>query len=133
VVARHHENATSRDGESREQHAPKQKKLVENRWITQARLVYAAAQMSRVIINAVATRRISEGKDIHLCRDFSHFRILWKSRKGFESRFAVRAMPEMANDPVIQEFGLMGSNDLVAAPNALDPKHEHRASLLHRA
>jgi hypothetical protein len=40
-------------------------------------------------------------------------------------------MPKMTNDPVIQEFGLMGCNDFVVASNTLDAKQGHRAWFFH--
>src|ERR1700722_20443387 len=72
-----------------------------------------------------ALRSVQRGKNIHTHHYVSYgLRFLRKSRKGFESRFAVRAMPEMANDLVIQEFCPLRGNNLVVAPNALYAKHE---------
>jgi hypothetical protein len=48
-------------------------------------------------------------------------------------RFAVRAMPEMANDLVIQEFCRIRGNDFVVASNTAHSEHEHALSVLHRA
>jgi hypothetical protein len=42
-----------------------------------------------------------------------------KSRERFEASMAFRAMPNMSNDLIIQVCGTLGSNQFVAAPNAI--------------
>ena len=63
---------------------------------------------------------------------FHCFRIGRKSWKRFEQRLGARAVPEVADDHVIQEFSPVRCNDLMAAPNTLNSEHEHRTSFLHR-
>ena len=55
--------------------------------------------------------------------------ILGKSRKGFEPRLTSWAMPEMANNLIIQKFGSVRCNDFMIAPNTVDSEH---VSLIHR-
>jgi hypothetical protein len=72
-------------------------------------------------------------QNIHLRGDFSYrFRMRWKPGKGLKSRLASWAVPKMANDLIVHEFRFTGSDNLVIAPNTLDPEHKHGASLLHR-
>ena len=92
-----------------------------------ARAAYLIAAKPNRCQASPALRSVQRGKNIHTHHYFSYgLRFLRKSR--FESRVAARAMPEMANDLVIQEFCPMRGNNLVVAPNALYAKHEHRAS-----
>jgi hypothetical protein len=66
-------------------------------------------------------------------RDFSYgLRIGRKSWKGLEHCLAPRALPNMTNDLIIHEFRFTRSDNLVIAPNTLDPEHKHRGSLFHR-
>jgi hypothetical protein len=48
---------------------------------------------------------------------------LGKSRKGFEPRLASWAMPEMANNLIIQKFRRVRCNDFMVAPNTVDSEH----------
>jgi hypothetical protein len=45
----------------------------------------------------------------------------------------LRAMPDVTNDAIVQEFRFSGGNDFVVAPNTAHSKHEHRRSFPHRA
>jgi hypothetical protein len=72
---------------------------------------------------------IQQREDINMRRKLSNrHSIVGKTGKGFDSRLASWALPEMANNSVIQKFGLMGCNDFVIASNTVDSEH---ASLLH--
>ena len=49
--------------------------------------------------------------------------VLGKTGKGFEPRLASWAMPEMANNPIIQKFRIAGCNDFMIAPDTMDSEH----------
>jgi hypothetical protein len=69
---------------------------------------------------------------IPLTFSFLNYIAEWKSRERFEPRVATRAMPEVTNYLIIQEFCLVGCNDFVVASNTLDAKQGHGASFFHR-
>src|SRR6476660_6305463 len=94
--------------------------------------VPTAGRSFATIFNAMLCS-IQRRKNINVHHCFFHWpRVLRKSRKGLEPRLTSWAVPEIASDLVIQEFGLMRCNYLMVAPNTLDSEHEHRASFLHR-
>ena len=73
-------------------------------------------------------------EDIHMGRKLSNRpSILGKSRKGFEPRLASWAMPEMANNLIIQKFRRVRCNDFMVAPNTVDSEHVSFIHPVHRA
>ena len=73
-------------------------------------------------------------EDIHMGRKLSNRpSTLGKSRKGFEPRLASWAMPEMANNLIIQKFRRVRCNDFMVAPNTVDSEHVSFIHPVHRA
>ena len=73
-------------------------------------------------------------EDIHMGRKLlNRPSTLGKSRKGFEPRLASWAMPEMANNLIIQKFRRVRCNDFMVAPNTVDSEHVSFIHPVHRA
>jgi hypothetical protein len=73
-------------------------------------------------------------EDIHMGLKLSNRpSTLGKSRKGFEPRLASWAMPEMANNLIIQKFRRVRCNDFMVAPNTVDSEHVSFIHPVHRA
>ena len=73
-------------------------------------------------------------EDIHMGHKLSNRpSTLGKSRKGFEPRLTSWAMPEMANNLIIQKFRRVRCNDFMVAPNTVDSEHVSFIHPVHRA